>query len=198
MWVKICGITDRDAARMAQAEGASAIGVVMADSPRRVSPEQARTIVAAIDIESYLLTDDGEPDRVLELAAEIGVTGVQPYGLAAPQTAAAARKGGLAVLRPVKVGCERPAIEGIPRDQMILTDTDVAGAHGGTGRPFDWSLVRGMQRPFVLAGGLTPDTVAEAVTLARPDGVDVSSGVESSPGKKDRNLVRAFIERANT
>ena len=197
MWVKICGITDPGAAAMAQAAGASAIGVVVAESPRQVTPVQALAIVEAIDIESYLLTVDDESDHVLSLAAEIGVTGVQPYGVAGAQTAAAARRAGLAVLRPVKVGVERPAIEDIPRDQMILTDTDLPQAHGGTGRPFDWSLVRGIGRPFVLAGGLTPDTVAEAVNLARPVGVDVSSGVESAPGKKDRRLVHTFIERAN-
>jgi phosphoribosylanthranilate isomerase len=79
---------------------------------------------------------------------------------------------------------------------LVMLDASVPGRHGGTGRAFDWGLLEasGLGRPFVLAGGLTPDTVAGAVGRARPDAVDVSSGVESAPGRKDPALVRRFVE----
>lgn len=196
MWVKICGIRDPETALHAERAGADAIGVVLAPSPRQVAVEQARAITAAVGIGVYLLTVDGVPGEVVQLARSLGAIGVQPYGETAGNVAKEASAAGLAVLRPVSVGDSLPPVDGIPHDQLILLDTAVRGAHGGSGRSFDWRLTEGIRRPFVLAGGLTPATVGEAVTLAHPAGVDVSSGVESSPGIKDPALITEFIERA--
>lgn len=198
MWVKICGITDRATAEHAVEQGADAVGLVLASSPRQVTVAQAAAIVDNLDIETFVLTVDQKPDVVLRLAHQVGATGIQPYGMYAAASAQSGSEAGYRVLRPVAVGDVAPSVADIPTSQTILADTASDSAHGGTGTTFDWRLVRELDRPFVLAGGLTPESVSRAVTLANPVGVDVSSGVESAPGIKNAALIAAFIERART
>jgi phosphoribosylanthranilate isomerase len=197
-WVKVCGVrTKGDVAAAAEA-GADAFGLVMAPSPRQVDAEQAAALVRlATGLDSFLVTVDARPAELLDLAGFVGVSGVQPHGLHSAEAASAAVQAGFEVLRP------RPVsgvvhLDDIPSTQIPLLDAADRYTHGGTGRRFDWDLAVGITRPYVLAGGLGPDTVAEAVALLHPWGVDASSGLESAPGVKDANLIRRYVQEAKT
>ena len=129
----------------------------------------------------------------LAAALATGATGVQPYGLHAAEAAAAATEVGLEVLRPIDPG---ENIADIPLDQYPLFDSKSKAGDGNGGRMVDPASLPVSDRAFVLAGGLTPSNVSQIIASARPWGVDVSSGVESAPGRKDVRRVRAFINAA--
>ena len=193
-WVKLCGMTRRADVEAAAALGADAVGfVVYEGSSRRIDLDTAAALGRGLAVERYLVTVDAAPDRLLADAERAAVTGVQPHGEHAVEAAGAARRAGLTVLFPVPVRGEAVDLAGVPDHSIPILDTHDAG-HGGTGRPFDWSLARDLPRPWVLAGGLRPGTVAEAVRLLEPWGVDVASGIEAAPGVKDSDLMRAFLE----
>ena len=193
-WVKLCGMTRRADVEAAAALGADAVGfVVYEGSSRRIDLDTAAILGRGLALERYLVTVDAAPDRLLADAERAAVTGVQPHGKHALEAAGAARRAGLTVLFPVPVRGEAVDLGGVPDHSIPILDTHDAG-HGGTGRSFDWSLARDLRRPWVLAGGLGPGTVAEAVRLLEPWGVDVASGIEAAPGVKDPDLMRAFLE----
>lgn len=196
VWTKVCGVTDRTAAESAVAAGADAIGLQLIDSPRHVTVDEARVLSRGLDVERIVLLDESDPALALRILDRIEATGVQPYGSAAEAVAEAARDRHYLVLWPVPVASEPPRWTTIHPDHVPLLDARHETLAGGTGRQFDWSLVADSPRPFVLAGGLAPDNVARAVASVRPWGVDASSGLESTPGRKDPNLVRAFVEAA--
>ncbi|MDH5293493.1 MAG: phosphoribosylanthranilate isomerase, partial [Acidimicrobiia bacterium] len=184
---------DIEAARNA---GADAVGLVLADSPRRVDAERAKDLAAtAGHLEVILLTVGATPSQLLDLAQHVGATGVQPYGDHAASAAAACRQAGLVVLHPRSVRNEVDLTD-IPLDQIPLLDAHHPDKHGGTGRAVDPSLLDGVERDFVLAGGLRPDNVAKAIAEIRPWGVDASSGLESAPGIKDPELIHAYVQEA--
>jgi phosphoribosylanthranilate isomerase len=194
-WVKVCGLTRVADVTAAVEAGADAVGIVLiASSPRFVPREGAAELVAAAGgVRRVVLTIDLAPDELEPLLEETGADGIQPYGAHAAAVAAAATAAGVFVLRPVPVGIglDLPGPgEGIP----LL---DAAGpALGGTGRRFDWDLATGIGVRWVLAGGLGPDNVAEAIAVARPWGVDASTGLEEAPGIKDHGRVAAFVREA--
>lgn len=194
-WVKVCGLTNRPDVDHAVAAGADAIGIVVyAGSPRFVPPEYVPALVTGVPVLTVMLTVDTPADDLVAAARRAGVGAVQPYGRHAEDASKAALASGLEVLRPVRAvpGFQLPEDEGV----VPLVDTPHAALHGGTGETFDWALVRDIERNFVLAGGLGPENVADAVRLVRPWGVDASSGLEADPGKKDPGKVTAFIEEA--
>lgn len=195
MWIKVCGVTTREAAEVAADAGADAIGLMLIDSPRRISPEEAASIGAGLDVERIALIDGEEPDQALETLSRIGATGVQPYGSRASTIAGRAAAAGYLVLRPVRVS-DHVDLSAVALDQLPLLDVHHPQLRGGTGTTFDWSLAIGLDRPTVIAGGLGPDNVASLVARAHPWGVDASSRLESSPGRKDLDLVRAFVTNA--
>jgi phosphoribosylanthranilate isomerase len=196
VWVKVCGVRRAEDVAAAREAGADAVGIVVAESPRRVPVERARELAAlAGDLPSYLVTVDAGSAELLDLAGFCGVAGVQPHGAYSDIAASAAVRAGLSVLLPVAVE-GRPSLDRIPSAQTPLLDARVPGMHGGTGETFDWSLTEGIDRPFVLAGGLGPDNVGEAVRAVRPWGVDASSGLESSPGVKDAGLITTYVREA--
>lgn len=181
------------------AAGADAIGLVLAPSPRRITPEKAVDLVAGAGVETFLVTVDASASELLDLAIFTGASGVQPHGERAEEASAAARRAGLTVLRPVRVAGRAAglvSVDHVPADQIPLLDTDSEGRHGGTGRRFDPAMVGDLGRRWVMAGGLSPDNVAEAIADLQPWGVDASSGLESSPGVKDLGLIRGFVEQA--
>ncbi len=195
-WVKVCGLTEEEDVAAAVTAGADAVGfVLIPESPRFVTPRRAAALAAvAGSVEKVVLTIDLAPDELLAIAAEVGAGGVQPYGADAALAAAVAVAAGLFVLRPVRAAADMvlpPPGEGIP-----LLDASDAEVLGGTGRRFDWELATGIERPWVLAGGLGADNVAEAVRALHPWGVDASSGLESAPGVKDHGRVGDFIRKA--
>jgi len=197
--VKICGITRLEDALLALDLGADAIGFVFAaGSPRRVTPEQARAITASLPplaVRVGVFAD--EAPRAMEATALVaGLTCLQLHGDETPE---ACRSLTLPWYKAHRVGDDFD-FERLRRfgGAAFLLDTAVPHARGGTGQCFDWTVARKAAAcgRVILAGGLTPGNVEGAIAAARPYAVDVSSGVESAPGLKDRALMKDFIERA--
>ncbi|MEX2323452.1 MAG: phosphoribosylanthranilate isomerase [Acidimicrobiia bacterium] len=196
-WVKLCGLTNRPDVDVSVEAGADAVGVVVeADSPRSVDLRVAAELIAGLEVSTVMVTVDEPADRLVAIASEAGFTGIQPHGRHASEAAKAGIAAGLLVLFPVAVGAEPPDLSAVPDGAVPLLDTAEPKRHGGTGRSFDWALATDPGRRIVLAGGLTPTTVAGAVAAVHPWGVDVASGVERSPGVKDHDAVRSFVREA--
>ena len=195
-WVKVCGLRTTADVKAATRAGADAVGFVLAqDSPRAIRPDLVARLIADADLPSFLVTVDASPAEILDLVDFTAASGVQPHGADSAAAAAAAKRAGLAVLRPFRVTDELD-LSGVPVDQIPLLDTNVPGLHGGTGLRFDSELLPVIERDWVMAGGLDPDNVAEAIRTLSPWGVDASSRLESSPGHKDHDLIAAFVREA--
>lgn len=200
VFVKICGITTAEDARLAVDAGADALGFVFwPKSPRFVTPEVAATIAARVPlfvarVGVFVGASRAELTRTAEVA---GLDVLQLHG-EEPAEALTARP--RRVLRALRVGPGFRTDDALAHARAgagLLLDTHRPETPGGTGVAFDWTLAQGLRDrvPFlVLAGGLRPDNVAEAMAIVRPHAVDVSSGVESSPGRKDESKLRAFVE----
>ena len=198
--VKICGITQVKDALAAAAAGADAIGLVFyAKSPRAVSIEQARAIIAALPpfVTTVGLFVDIECDELQRILASVPLDLLQFHGDESPEQCESISRPYIKALR-VKAGDDIAAqVSRYPGAKGILLDTYVEGVPGGTGEAFDWSLVpEGLSKPVILAGGLHADNVASAVARVRPYAVDVSGGVEASKGIKDVEKIAAFIRAA--
>jgi len=199
--VKICGLTTVDDALRCIRAGADAIGLnFWPRSPRCVDVSTARAIVEASADHAQMVGVfvDFNLDRVQEILRETGIAWAQLHGAEPPEL--------LAELLPtaykaigVKDGSAIELARSYPGEHLLL-DASVPGMPGGTGRTFDWAIAADVadERKLTLAGGLTPDNVAEAVRAVNPFRVDVASGVECAPGRKDLELVRRFIEAAKT
>lgn len=198
--IKICGITRLEDAVLAVELGASALGFnFYPPSPRYIAPVTAREIVRRLPpfvMPVGVFADETEGERVAAVAREAGVAAVQLHG---PRFPAAASKGRIyefALIRAVAVGEDfRPEeLEGL-RASAFLLDSFDPSLRGGTGKPFDWTRAREAKRygPIIVAGGLAPENVCEAIREAQPFAVDVASGVESGPGNKDAAKLRAFF-----
>jgi len=193
-WVKLCGMRSPDDVAAAEKAGADAVGFVIAPgSPRMVTLDDVAAAAAGASIATYLVAVDLTPDALLEVASMTGVDGVQPHGSGSAEAAVLALSEGFRVLFPVAVS-EKADLSEVPAGAMALLDTAVPGLHGGSGKQFDWESAAGLGDEFVLAGGLTSDTVAEAIRVVGPWGVDVSSGIERQRGVKDPDLMRQFVE----
>jgi phosphoribosylanthranilate isomerase len=197
--VKICGITDPRDARQAAACGADALGFVFyPQSPRVISPEAARAIIAALPpfVAAVGLFVNEDPARIREIASFCGLDTLQLHG---DEAAAGCLFPPYRVIKALRVRDEKSlaGLEAWPVSALLL-DAWRPDSYGGTGHTFDWSVAARSARgcPLILAGGLTPENVAEAVRTVRPYAVDVSSGVESAPGRKDPGKVAAFIRAA--
>lgn len=200
LWVKICGVTREADVEAIVAAGADAIGLNFAlASPRRVSAARARELVRAVPAGAVTWVGvfvDADREELARTRDEVGLDLLQLHGNEAEDLRASF---GAEAYKAVRIAT-REDVEAarLFAGDRLLVDAKVAGAMGGTGATFDWSLVRELvaERNVVLAGGLGPENVARAVREVRPFGIDTASGVESSPGVKDANLVRAFVERA--
>jgi phosphoribosylanthranilate isomerase len=193
MLIKICGITRLEDAEAAVAGGAAAIGFIFwPGSPRYIDPHRARAIAAALPpfvtpVGVFVNQPLHEVNGVASLV-RLGV--VQLHGDETPAFAAAVSR---PVLKAVHVG---DGIAGWPTRVRLLLDVHDPVARGGTGRTIDWAAAADIaaRRDIVLAGGLTPRNIADAIARVRPFGVDVSSGVECAPGIKDHERLRALFE----
>lgn len=196
MFVKICGITDVDDALLAVALGADAVGFVMAPSPRQIAPTRVRDIAARIPAETLTVGvfRNEAKERVVEIANTTGVRAVQLHGNESPGDVAWVAQRVPNVIKAVAAGTEQAARAAEFGVGTILVDAPTPGS----GDVFDWSLADTMPIGIrlVLAGGLTPSNVADAVATVRPWGVDASSGVEREPGRKDPTAMRRFIQNA--
>lgn len=203
--IKICGIRTPTMADVAVQAGADMVGVVLVEgSPRYLSIAEARAVVEAVAgrAEVVVLVKGMDAAGVRRTIGELGIRAVQWYGdVTADDVSSVAPLG---VIKPLAfdantIARDIDAWDDVPGVRALLIDTP-SDLGGGSGEAFDWqglhdavgSVVR--KRPLMLAGGLTPDNVAQAVRIVRPWAVDVSSGVESSRGVKDAGLIRAFCE----
>ena len=196
--IKICGLTSAEDAAAAVAAGADALGFVFhSSSPRAVVAEQARDVIATLPpfVSRIGLFVNASPEVIRHTAQVAGLDAIQLHGDEPPDFCDQFH---LPVLKAFRLRT-RSSIDSLPnyRTAGWLLDSFVIGMPGGTGARFDWDWAREageLGRPIIVAGGLTPDNVAEAILCARPYAVDVSSGVESTPGRKDRSKMNRFVE----
>lgn len=205
MKVKICGNTREEDALAAAELGADFLGFIFVESsPRRVEPERVRDIAARVRLAQSNIREhppkivgvfrDASVEYVREIAAFAQLDLVQLHGAEDDDAIAALA---VPVIKTFHVGETLPDTSTAPSAAWLLFDTYVERREGGTGQRFDWSLLAAYPRtkPFLLAGGITPDNVAAAISLVRPDAIDLASGVESEPGIKDHAKLRALFER---
>jgi phosphoribosylanthranilate isomerase len=201
MLVKICGITRVADAEAAIACGAGALGFVFwPKSPRFVDPYRARAIASSLPpfVAAVGVFVNQPADYVNGVASLVGLSAVQLHG---DETAAFAGQIRRPVLKAIALGAgvgvsDGAAADAWPERFTLLLDVHDLEQRGGTGRTIDWSRAAAVAagRRVVLAGGLTPDNVGAAIEAVRPFGIDVSSGVEASPGVKDHGRLRALFE----
>jgi len=196
MFVKICGITNEDDALFAVAMGADAVGFVFAPSPRQVAPQVVYDITRRLppEVLTVGVFRDEHPSRVIEIAHKSGVKAVQLHGNETPEQSQEIAHNIRYVIKAF--GSDSPRLPMADRygTDLVLVDAP----NPGSGKVFDWRLADEVPDTvrLILAGGLDADNVADAIRAVEPWGVDVSSGVEASPGKKDPAKVRRFIADA--
>ena len=201
--VKVCGITDIEDARSAAESGADAVGLVFAESPRRIGAEEARKIAAALpeSVSRVGVFVNAEPETVLRVASEVGLDYAQLHGDESPKIVAAVRKSGLKVIKALRVRDAESlgAMERYEAD-LFLLDAYSERARGGTGERFDWETAKALKGcgNILVSGGLTPENVREAIRFFEPYGVDASSSLEDAPGKKNLDRVRRFVSAAKS
>jgi len=196
MFVKICGITNEDDALLSVAMGADAVGFIFAPSTRQISPQVAYDITRRLppEILTVGVFRNEHPTRVIELAHKAGVKAVQLHGRETAEQTTEIAEQIRWVIKAFGVDDENLPVADRYGTDMILLDAPSPGS----GKVFDWSLAGDAPDSvkLILAGGLTPDNVGAAVHEVQPWGVDVASGVERAPGKKDALAVKRFIENA--
>jgi phosphoribosylanthranilate isomerase len=210
--IKICGITTVEDALLAAEAGADAIGLNFYDkSPRYVTAARAKEICDALPagVAKVGVFVNSLPKGIIATVNRVGLTAVQLHGDEGPDFIAALGK--LPIIKAFR--CKESTLDGVnafldlcgesSQPIAVLLDAHAPGNYGGSGQVLDWAgLARERNKllglPLILAGGLTPQNVAQAVSLARPDAVDTASGVESAPGKKDPDKVRDFVAAAKT
>jgi phosphoribosylanthranilate isomerase len=210
-WVKICGTTSLKDAQLSVSSGADALGFIFAPSPRQVEVERATEIVAALPnaVEKIGVFVNASPVRVAEVVAQVGLTGVQLHGDEPAEQLSYFRQklGDCRIIKTLQVreliaaGEDKVASHLSVRDSIdaLLLDSGASAKPGGTGVPFEWEkavpLIGAIQAivPVIIAGGLNSQNVSDALSLFHPWGVDVVSGVEREPGKKDEAKLRDFV-----
>lgn len=195
--IKFCGLTRAEDVRVAAELGVDAIGFVLTKKSRRfIEPVQARALRDALPpfVSAVALFMDDDAAWIEQAIAVLRPDLLQFHGI---ETASFAERFDRPYLKAVPMGSMVDLVafaEAHPRASGFLLDSHAPGAAGGSGEAFDWTRVpRDFARPLVLAGGLDANNVAQAITMARPDAVDVSSGIESAPGIKDASKMRAFV-----
>jgi phosphoribosylanthranilate isomerase len=197
MFVKVCGTTTAEDALLGVALGADALGFIFAPgSPRQITPQAATDIVKRLPHGTLTIGvfRDERPERVVEVVNTVGLRGAQLHGREPLSEVRWIRERIPFVIQAF--AANDPALSTAANGPVDLVLVD---SHSpGSGQVFDWTVLEALPRavPFLLAGGLTPDNVGEAIRVVRPFGVDVATGVESAPGRKDARKLRQFIEVA--
>jgi phosphoribosylanthranilate isomerase len=198
MFVKICGITNAQDALLSVALGADALGFVFASSPRQVTVDQVRSIHSQIpsSVMTFGVFLGERPEKIVEITHTLGLSGAQIHGNYLPEQIDHISERVMYTVRAIVAGRERLERVKSYSAWAVLVDSPSPGS----GQVFDWSLVEAVpeRTKMIVAGGLTPENVKEAISVLRPFGVDVSSGVELEPGKKDPMKLRKFIAQARS
>jgi phosphoribosylanthranilate isomerase len=198
--LKICGLTREEDALFAAEGGADFLGFIFVPStPRFIEPERAAAIAARVKERENPpkivgVFRDSSSEYVKEIAALVGLDVAQLHG---NETDDDIRAMAMPVIKTLRVGDTLPDTTAHPTAAWLLFDTFDDRRSGGTGRRFDWSLLAlySRSKPFFLSGGIGPDNIGAAISLVRPDGIDVSSSVESEPGVKDHDMMEKLFER---
>jgi phosphoribosylanthranilate isomerase len=219
MWVKICGNTNLEDSQLAIESGAHALGFIFAESKRQVTPAQVASITAHLPehIERVGVFYSHDAGEISEIVREAGLSAVQLHGGFDPPLVQQLQEMLDSRIRLIQtvhwvadgtenstaiVGAQLKQIRDAGRLDRVLIDSRVGQAGGGTGVSYDWKAAHGVlaesagNLKIIVAGGLRPENVTEAIRELNPWGVDVSSGVEASPGRKDPEKLRAFIQNA--
>jgi phosphoribosylanthranilate isomerase len=201
--IKMCGTTNIGDAREAVSTGVDALGFIfVAKSPRNISVEKAKEIVAClppfVDLVGVFI--DRDMQEIVEIVREVGLSYVQLHGAedSGYCRQVARMSAPCKVIKAFRIGPESREADFAAYNDVVrgfLLDTYVKGQAGGTGQTFDWRLIEGLnlQRPLILAGGLQPENILEAIRIVRPFAVDVNSGVEISPGIKDHTKLHQLV-----
>jgi phosphoribosylanthranilate isomerase len=196
VFIKICGITNEDDALLATAMDTDALGFVFAPSRRQVQPDLVRDILRRLprEVVTVGVFRNERPERVVDIASRVGLHGVQLHGQEPVSEVRWIRERVSFVIQAFAAGDPALAAAANSPADVLLVDSP----NPGSGKVFDWRLAEGAPGGVrvMLAGGLNSDNVGEAIRLVRPWGVDVSTGVEASPGHKDPRKLRRFIEAA--
>jgi phosphoribosylanthranilate isomerase len=198
--IKICGITNEVDALFCAEAGADFLGFIFVpSSPRYIEPENAGAIAARLRKAANPpkivgVFQDASVDYINEIRNVVFLDVVQLHGR---ESDVDIIQLGMPAIKALHVGGTLPETHATPSAAWLLFDTFDERRGGGTGRTFDWSLLATLERskPFFLSGGLTPDNVVAAISMVRPDAIDVASGVEASPGVKDHDKVARLFER---
>lgn len=203
--IKMCGTTNLTDAHMAVGAGVDALGFIFAEQSKRyISPDHAAAIIKEIPpfVSKVGVFVNGQMDEIVKIAHMTGLTAIQLHGHEQPEFCRQLALGlpSLTIIKGFRVGSHSVASEIFPFHEVVngyLLDTYIEKEAGGTGIVFDWQIIKklNLRKPYILAGGLNPGNIVEALDVASPYAVDVNSGVESAPGKKDHNLVMRFIEK---
>lgn len=199
MRVKICGITNSEDAQAAVEYGADALGFVFGKSSRQVTKEQARDIIAELPpfVSPVGVFVDEKADTIKEVCDFCGIYTVQLHGNESPLYLNDLDRYKIIKAFRIKDAEDLKPLENY-KPHAFLLDSYVKGVMGGTGITFNWDIAGQAHKygAIILSGGLTPDNVREAIRIVKPYAVDVSSGVEASPGKKNTSLLKRFIVNA--
>ena len=223
MWIKICGNTRLEDCQRAAELGADAVGFIFSHGKRLITAEHARSITSQLpaSLETIGVFTQTDASTIVATAEAAGISGVQLHSTFDPALALATRarfpkaEGRTRVVQVVhwftdiaaaeqiegfRAQCTAIAASGLA--DALLVDSRTAHASGGTGIPFDWQAaapaLRGLELPVIVAGGLRPENVGAAIRALHPDGIDVSSGIETSPGVKDYAKMQALITTARS
>lgn len=194
--IKICGITNREDALFAANLGVDALGFIFAPSPRQVTTKQAREIIDSLPpfINKVGVFLNHSREVVAQMALYCGLDTIQLHGEESPEDC---QHFGTKVIKAFRVK-DQDSFRDLPLYQVsaFLLDTYLPGQPGGTGKTFDWELAKAAKKygPIILAGGLNPENIREAIRKVKPYGVDISSGVEERPGKKDWQKLAKLVE----
>ena len=198
--IKICGITNLDDGLEAIAAGVDALGFVFVpNTPRYITPSQAKLVIKQLPpfITNVGLFVDNEIGEIEDIVNHCKLDAVQLHGNESPEMCSQISLQ-TKVIKSFHVKKEpqvlRNEIENYRVDAYLL-DTFIKGKAGGTGQTFDWRIAEGLSQRIIVAGGLTPNNIGTAIAQLQPYGVDVSSGVEKSPGKKDTNKIYSFVRQ---
>lgn len=195
--IKICGITNLDDAIMVTELGADALGFIFTPSKRKINPNKAREIIKKLP--PYVTTVgvfmDEALKKVNQIAKHTGINIVQLHG---SESALYCNKIKRKVIKRISVNNNDTTKELISRMEKYKVPAYILDPGAGSGNVFNWDLAIGIDFPIIIAGGLTPENVKNVIRLLEPYGVDVVSGVEQSPGKKDKQKVKRFIEEVRS
>jgi len=197
--IKICGITNYDDAAMAVDLGVDALGFIFASSPRKIEPDKARKIIMKLPpfVKTVGVFVNEDTENMLDIVKYCGIDNIQLQGDEPPETCESLMPRTIKALK-IKDDC-------IPQQfslykgtvKALLLDTYSKKVAGGTGKTFNWDIAVKMKAlgvPIILAGGISPSNIGEAVKKVNPYGIDVGSGIEEKPGKKDHSLMKELFE----